>query len=952
MMRSHRNPNWPNDPPDDHFDLEKRAERYRKALGVEDLDGLAEQLTTLQRALRKDRQLPRRRYDLDGPLPKCGLEIVPLDRTDRVAIRLSRRPRMAIQSWGLTGRYVSVTAPKPFSVARLRFALPKSRLDHLYPATIVAARWDSHVGRFRLIPASGYSESGEYLYAQVTRPGIFSAIGLPRDPRILLALRLLATLAPWARAAGYSAAPIAQPMIEALLQHKLIRSIASNAALLRIFGYRRTDFPAALDPASAIDFTDGPIDDVIDKLPELDLLEALDPSNRTIKPLPDLRMPDQWPMANRRWESLGPTEVIGRIKTLAIHPENGDILYAGAAGGGVWKTVNGGRDWFPTMRDERSLAIGGLGIAPSNPNILYAATGEWTGSDDRPETPSGMGAGVYRTSDGGGYWIACAPIDSTMCTSVAVHPDNSDCVFVGGNGGLHRSDDGGTTWRTVLAGASGGSRGTATSVAIVHDIPNRIFAGVHHRGVYLSEDGGETWSALTLKSNGLPTGEAANAPKIAIGRGKALGSKLVCVKIDNRAYTSIDGGKSFSQNNKSLEGASAAIPWCNVIGIDPRDDSVILAGGTNLHRSGDRGSTWTKVAGYGTTVAGGQHAIAFHPHRQGLVYLANDEAVWASTDGGNTWSVAGRGISAAQAYDLSVSAGPALRVAISLQDVSARVFDGAANWKSLDWGEGGSVLFLPGRSDEIYADAQWSNLMLFRLNSFGEWKLAREGPDTALHANRPLAGSGATAHGQLFLTISADRKALLRDPGHDAIDWPIVLNVRDAKLTSVAIAMKNPRFVYAGDTNGRFWYSENAGKNWQSVRLSSSAGVEIAHLSTCPTDERRVLICTRSRTALSIFRCDLYQGHAMVRELVTRHDRRNAVRPLGDHWSWVETLHLDGALIELGRCGMALSLDDGETWSRMATMPPNAIGTRIGFRELERILIIGTHGRGVHLRPI
>ncbi len=834
----------------------------------------------------------------------------------------------------------------------MRFALPKSWIDHLYPGTIVAARWDSHFGQFRLIPASGYAESGEYVYAQVTRSGIFSAIGLPRDPRILLALRLLATLAPWARAAAYSAVPIAQPMIKALLQQELIRSIASNPVLLEIFGYCRTDFPAPLDPASEFDFTGGPIDAVVDKLPELDLLEALDPPNRTIKPLPDLRMPDEWPMASRRWENLGPTEVIGRIKTLAIYAENGDILYAGAAGGGVWKTVNGGRDWFPTMRDERSLAVGGLAIAPSNPNILYAATGEWTGSDDRPETLSGMGAGVYRTNDGGGYWIACAPIDSTMCTSVAVHPDNSDCVFVGGNGGLHRSDDGGTTWRTVLAGASGASSGTVTSVAFIHDMPHRIFAGVHHGGVYLSEDGGETWGALTLESNGLPTHDAANAPKVAIGRGKALGSKLVCVKIDDWIFTSTDGGKSFSRNDELLEGTSGAIPWCNVIGIHPHDDNVILAGGTNLHRSVDLGNTWTKVAGYGTAVAAGQHAIAFHPHRKGLVYLANDEGVWASTDGGKTWSVAGRGISAAQAYDLSVSTGPALRVAISLQDVSARVFDGAASWKSLDWAEGGSVLFLPGRADELYADSQWSNLMLFRRNRLGEWKVARQGPDTALHANRPLAGSGSTAHGQLFLAISADRKALLRDPGRETVNWPIVLNVRDAKLTSVAISMKNSRFVYAGDTKGRLWYSENAGKNWQSVRFSSSAGVEIAHLSTCPTDERRVLICTRSKTTLSIFRCDLYRGHATMRDLVTGHHRRKAIRPLGDHWFWVEALHLDGALIELGQCGMALSLDDGETWSRMATMPPNAIGTRIAFREFDRTLIIATHGRGVHLRPI
>ncbi len=96
MIRSHGNSRWPNDPSDDHVDLEKRAERYRNALGVEDLDALADQLLTLQRALRKDMQPPRWRYDLGGPLPNTGLEISSLDRTDPVAIRWSWRPRAAI----------------------------------------------------------------------------------------------------------------------------------------------------------------------------------------------------------------------------------------------------------------------------------------------------------------------------------------------------------------------------------------------------------------------------------------------------------------------------------------------------------------------------------------------------------------------------------------------------------------------------------------------------------------------------------------------------------------------------------------------------------------------------------------------------------------------------------------------------------------------------------------
>jgi photosystem II stability/assembly factor-like uncharacterized protein len=949
MVKKERAPGWRTDPIDNRDDLEKRAERYREVLGVEDLDALTDQLLTLRRARRKDGPRPRRAYDAGGSLPKSGLEVVPLDPDERLAVAPSRRPRRALASWGLAGRCVKVTSAAPFGFARIRFALPAKRLGHLYPGTIVAARWDPNLGRFRLIPASGYSETGEYVYAQITRPGIFTAVGLPRDPRLLLSLRLLATLAPWTRATIEGGAPIAQPMFEALLKQRLIRQIVENGKLLEGFGYRQSDFPARLED---LNFTGGALDFVLNKLPELDLLDVLDDPNRMIKPVPDLRLPDEWPLPRGRWESLGPVNLTGRIKTLAIHPEDGDVLYAGAAGGGVWKTTNGGHDWHPTMHDERSLAIGGLALAPSNPDVLYAATGEWTGHDDHPKTPSGMGGGVYRTTDGARNWHLCGPIDSYLCTCVAVHPSDPDRVLVGGNRGLHRSRDGGITWQTVAPGGDTRSApvGPVSSVILAPDAPDRVFAGVHQQGVYRSTDGGDSWRLLTMEANGIPSGEAANAPKIALGRDGSRGSNFVAVKMDDWIYASADGGERFTQIGEMPDRSSSMIPWCNLIAVHPGDDDILLAGGTNLHRSDDGGRTWTKVGGYGTAVHEDQQFIVFHPADKKRIYLANDGGVWASNDGGIEWRTVSRGLVAAQAYDIGVSDGPALRYGASLHDFSAHIFDGKEDWISLGWGESGSIDFVPGRSDEVYADSQWSNLMRFRRNVGSGWETVEDGPDTALHASQSIAISAK--HPYEMLAIDVDSRSLLRRPEAQSMDWPVALELPDAEFTSVAIAPSDHRHAYAGDSEGRLWRSVDAGTTWANIWRSPNRGDQITHIAACRWDAHRFYICAGDTKRSTMYRgevagdaCSLFRLNDFDPAQI-RHTHN------GNRYAAILESKFEDSLLALGGTCLAYSFDGGWSWDAAKNNLPKTRMMAGTVREADWSCFLATHGAGVFKRSL
>lgn len=933
---------------DNKPDLEKRAEQYRSLLGVEDLDALTDQLLSLRKAQQKDGPQLRRIYDLGGPLPENGIEIVSKDPRDRLSIEPARRPGKALASWGLAGRSVKVTAAAPFGFARIRFALPAKKVGHLYPGTIVAARWDPHFERFRLIPASGYSETGEYAFAQITRPGIFTAVGLPRDPRILLVLRLLATLAPWAEAARLRGTPLVEPMVKALLKQTLVRKFAQDSALLDTFGYRKSDFPVRFDRLDNIDFSGGNLDAVLDKLPELDLLDVLGDPNRMIKPVPDLRLPDDWPMPRGRWESLGPINVTGRIKALAIHPREGDILYAGAAGSGVWKTTNGGRDWFPTMRDERSLAIGGLAIAPSSPDVLYAATGEWTGKGRRSDSPAGAGAGVYRTSDGGRAWVLCGSIASDLCTSVAVHPSDPNQVYVGGNSGLHRSRDGGLTWdvprgnRRALLEAGG----TVASVALSPDDPRRIMAGVHRVGVFRSEDGGDTWEALDLERNGLPRGRAANAPKIAMGRGRGAAGRFVAIKMGDRIYTSSDQGRTYTRRADTPDRSPSMIPWCNVIASVAGSATMLLAGGTNLYRSEDAGEAWTHVAGYGSAVHQDQQAIAFDRANPNRVFLANDGGVWESTDQGATWRFASHGLIAAQAYAISVSQAPALRYAASLQDFSAHVFEGQEIWTDLARGEGGYVHFAPDHGDHLYHDTWWSSLVRLERRASGDWGSIDFDADTGSEFGQPLAI--ARTHPDLLLAISEGGGAIVRSDGRDMEqEWPEVLAAIDEPLTVVVIAPSDHRRAYAADAAGRMWLSSDQGQTWSRAGRPVDASGPVLSIAVDRSDPDRIFVGTANADAYRLTWGQVGgSGQVAWRQLGRVGLAVNSpdVQPctLVQHPKWEDTF------IVAGGYRVLRSSDGGRQWQAIDGSLPNARLMGAEIRAPDDSLYLGTHGRGLY----
>ena len=222
--------------------------------------------------------------------------------------------------------------------------------------------------------------------------------------------------------------------------------------------------------------------------------------------------------AEMRWRNIGPFRA-GRTKAAAGHPSHPYTFYIGMCNGGVWKTTDAGRTWKPIFDDQPTGSIGWVAVAPSDPNILYVATGEGL-----PRPDLSTGDGIYKSTDAGATWTHLGLRDAQQIPKLAIDPRNPNRLFVAALGhpygpneerGIFRSTDGGRSFERVLfKDVNTGGK----DVDIDPSNPDIVYATMWEQrqgpwengawngtngGMFKSTDGGTTWKPLT---QGLPPG--------------------------------------------------------------------------------------------------------------------------------------------------------------------------------------------------------------------------------------------------------------------------------------------------------------------------------------------------------------------------------------------------------------------------------------------------------------
>ncbi|HME08843.1 MAG TPA: hypothetical protein VKG25_17425, partial [Bryobacteraceae bacterium] len=557
-------------------------------------------------------------------------------------------------------------------------------------------------------------------------------------------------------------------------------------------------------------------------------------------------------IGNPTWTLIGPQptdggtthSTAGRVNAIAIDPRDSNVVYIGAAEGGVWKTIDGGMNWTPLTDDQASLANGAIALDPTNPDIVYVGTGEENFAGD-----SYYGAGILKSMNAGQTWTnIVGPFLRDKIGALAIRPGNGQVLLASSLTGVWRSADAAQTWTRVLASSSGGPI-SATSVLFDPSAGGTAYAaiGAVHgnpdNGVYKSTDGGLTWKRLTGSGAGqLPT-RSVGRIELAIAPSN---TDILFASIHDSSndtllgiWKTTDAGQTWNQ----LEIGPALIAdwgqqlwYDNTIRVSPQDANVVWAGALGLYRSLDGGATWTALGFSGPDAAEihvDQHQLAFTPDGTEL-YIANDGGMYSTTGISATspvWTNLNPTLAITQFYPgLSVDpVNPSLLLG-GTQDNGTQRYSGNVNWLQVACGDGGYTALYPALSGVSYAACQ--EIEILRTDDGGSsWVNATYGIEQTDNSAFISPMASDPSNGQIVY-FGTYRVWQSRDGSGKYAPISPDLGANQGVLSAIAVAPSDPNTIYAGTNTGLVWVTRNAGGSWQKI----TSGLPVAAVTRISVD--------------------------------------------------------------------------------------------------------------------
>jgi photosystem II stability/assembly factor-like uncharacterized protein len=366
--------------------------------------------------------------------------------------------------------------------------------------------------------------------------------------------------------------------------------------------------------------------------------------------------------------SIGPGGMSGRITAIDVVLSDTDIMYAGTASGGLWKSLSAGITWEPIFDNQITASIGAVAVQQSNPDVIWVGTGE-----GNPRNSLNGGYGVFKSIDGGKSWKSMGLEKTRHIERVLIDPSNPNVVYVGAIGspwgehaerGVYKTTNGGKSWRKILFVNNKTGIG---DLVMDPENPNKLIAAMweHKRdpwffksggpgsGLYISYDGGENWSKRTEK-DGLPKGELGRIG-IAIAKNKTNIIYALIESKKNALYKSEDGGFKWKKINDK-RGIGNRPFYYSDIEVDPENENRVYSIFTYVNVSQDGGKNFSQLMpayGVDNGVHPDHHAWWIHPEDGSFMIDGNDGGLNITRDGGKTWRFVGN-IPVAQFYHISV----------------------------------------------------------------------------------------------------------------------------------------------------------------------------------------------------------------------------------------------------------------------------------------------------------
>ncbi len=437
------------------------------------------------------------------------------------------------------------------------------------------------------------------------------------------------------------------------------------------------------------------------------------------------------------WRTL-PPERLGpfgaKVTAVVYHPTDPNIVYAGTWGNGIYKSTNGGVTWAPSSKGLSNLVIQSLAISPSRPNALYAGV----------YYQANVPGGVFKTIDGGANWFqtgrminyyAGQPVERPIVYAFAIHPWDSDVVYAGsrmanlvpgqpiyGGGGVFKTSDGGLSWNPV-------NNGLPADDLYVYDVtidpgqPDRVYAALHESGVYMTENGGNNWACINSNIPHDPSEDVVSSgrsivlnrqytPRLYYGtwhlqgvftttnRGDSWysggldGFKIIYLAIDplapNILYATTHerGVYVTTDQGGDWDAVRPGGPGYTRVAINPLDGRSLLVGTDDgsIFRSSDRGSNWVSsywgVSGYPV------NSIVADPSNPQILYAAlSGKGIYKSINRGATWASVNNGLGDLNVTDVVINPStPETLYAATISGGVYRTTNGGTNWGSINSG--------------------------------------------------------------------------------------------------------------------------------------------------------------------------------------------------------------------------------------------------------------------------